>query len=216
MAAAINRMPLEDALLANSWKGRTIVSTGRLRFTPMYQSMPRRNPTRTTLGLFTELPRRYLLGNPYSYARIGGPMRDQQPFASCGQVLVRRSSYRLIRGLDRYSASQSISHTRRATTTAITTMPNTSSTFLLYLRLGRLAPMAWSPFLGKDGCSVMRPSTQQPPSLPFPHTTLESATSPTKRQPRASRDHEKGPETLGGGTPAPEIGGAISMVTRSG
>src|SRR5215217_5140530 len=132
MAAAIKRMPLEDALLANSWKGRTIVSTGRLRFTPMYQSMPRRNSTRTTPGLFTELPRRYLLRNPYSYARIGGPMRDRQRFASCGQVLARRSSYHLIRWLDRYSASQSISHTRRATTTAITTMPRTSSTFLSY------------------------------------------------------------------------------------
>src|SRR5919107_5044102 len=164
----------------------------------MYQSMPRRNPTRTTLGLFTELPRRSLLGNLYSYAPIGGPMRDQQPFASCGQVLVRRSSYRLIRGLDRYSASQSISHTRRATTTAITTMPNTSSTFLLYLRLGRLAPMAWSPFLGKDGCSVMRPSTQQSASLPFPHHTRvghvahQKSTSRLQRPRKGTGDFRRG------------------------
>ncbi len=35
IAAAIKRMPLEDALLANSWNGRTILATGRARFTPM-------------------------------------------------------------------------------------------------------------------------------------------------------------------------------------
>ena len=53
MAAAINRIPLEEALSANSWNGRTIFSTGRTRFTPMDPSIPRRNSTGTMLDIYS-------------------------------------------------------------------------------------------------------------------------------------------------------------------
>ena len=58
-----------------------------------------------------------------------------------------------------YAADQSISHTRRATTTATTTMPSTSLTFLLFRRLGGLGPMS----IAKSPLSL-QPKERPPPA----------------------------------------------------
>jgi hypothetical protein len=63
MAAAIKRMPPEEALSAKYWNGRTICSTGRTRFTPMEHYITLQDLYHNSVPLFSELPRRGLLGN---------------------------------------------------------------------------------------------------------------------------------------------------------